>query len=301
MVRLIENILSDRRLRVFVNDKSSSFKTLNNGLPQGSVLSPLLFNLYLCDIPDTSSEKFIYADDIALAFRHSDFEVIENTLTQDLEILKNYFLEWRLCPNPNKTEVSCFHLNNQQKYRKLKVTFNDDVLQHNFNPKYLGIKLDSSLNFKVHLESLRLKLKSRNNIIQKLAGSSWGADAITLRTAALALVFSAAEYCCSVWFNSAHVNKIDTILNDSMRIVTGTIKSTPLHWLPVLSNIVPPHIRRQVAVSKSWNKFHSYPNSFPILSYLPDSRSARLKSRKPLWTNDFLYSTNSHIEFWQSE
>ena len=86
-----------------------------------------------------------------------------------------------------------------------------------------------------------------------------------------------------------------------MRIITGTIRSTPLHWLPVLSNIVPPHIRRQIAVTKSWEKFHSYPNDFPIISYIPDSRIARLKSRKPLWINDFLYNNRSDKEVWRSE
>ena len=163
------------------------------------------------------------------------------------------------------------------------------------------MKLDSSLNFKAHLDNLRLKLKTRNNILQKLAGSSWGADAATLRTAALTLVFSAAEYCCSVWFNSAHVQKIDAQLNLAMRIITGTIRSTPTQWLPVLSHIVPPHIRRQSAVLKSWNKFNSDPDSFPVLSYIPENRIPRLKSRKPLWSNSFLNSNFSNEEIWKSE
>lgn len=301
MVRLIENMLTDRRLRVFVDNSSSKFKTLNNGLPQGSVLAPILFNLYLSDIPNTSSEKFIYADDIALAFPHSDFEIIEKTLSTDLKILKNYFHEWRLCPSPIKTEVSCFHLNNQQKFRELKVTFDNTFLKHNFNPKYLGVKLDSSLNFKAHLEDLSLKLKTRNNILQKLAGTSWGADAPTLRTAALALVFSAAEYCCPVWLNSTHVSKVDAQLNLSMRIITGTIRSSPTQWLPVLSNITPPHIRRQTAAYNSWHKFHSLPNSFPILSYFPETKIPRLKSRKPFWSHCFSNLIKNDKEIWRTE
>ncbi|KAL3281617.1 hypothetical protein HHI36_004823 [Cryptolaemus montrouzieri] len=115
IVKLIENMLSDRRLRVFIGEKSSRFNTLNDGLPQGFVLAPLLFNLYMSDIPETSSTKFIYADDIALVFRHYDFETIEHTLTSALDILNIFFEKWRLCPNPSKTEVSCFHLNNHEK------------------------------------------------------------------------------------------------------------------------------------------------------------------------------------------
>jgi hypothetical protein len=215
--------------------------------------------------------------------------------------LKNYLFEWRLCPNPNKTEVSLFHLNNHQKFRKLNVLFGNFPLKHNFTPKYLGVKLDSSLNYKAHLDDLRMKLKTRNNILQKLAGTSWGADPTTLRTAALALVFSTAEYCCPVWLNSVHVQKIDAQLNFSMRIITGTIRSTPIQWLPVLSNIVPPHIRRQSATWNSWNKFNSFPDSFPILSYVPENRIPRLKSRKPIWSNNFLNSNFSYNEIWKSE
>lgn len=62
----------------------------------------------------------------------------------------------------------------------------------------------------VHSDVLRLKLKKRNNLLLKLAASSWGADVPTLRTATLALVFfSVAEYCSTVWINNTYVSKID--------------------------------------------------------------------------------------------
>ncbi|CAK1602282.1 unnamed protein product [Parnassius mnemosyne] len=66
MVGLLNSMLSNREFMVFLGDNESRTKKLNNGLPQGSVLAPLLFNLYLHDIPETQSRKFMYADDIAL-------------------------------------------------------------------------------------------------------------------------------------------------------------------------------------------------------------------------------------------
>ncbi len=69
--------------------------------------------------------------------------------------------------------------------------------------------MDTSLKFNQHLEKLRKKLKTRNNIIHKLAGSDWGPSANTLRIAGISLVYSVAEYCCPVWMSSWHVNKID--------------------------------------------------------------------------------------------
>jgi len=96
-------------------------------------------------------------------------------------------------------------------------------------PRYLGVKLDRTLTFKQHLEALKDKLKTRNNIISKLAGTSWGCKANTLRTSALALVYSAAEYCAPAWSRSAHCKKIDTQMNHTMRIISGTVKSTQTH------------------------------------------------------------------------
>ncbi|UYV62189.1 hypothetical protein LAZ67_1008159 [Cordylochernes scorpioides] len=78
--------------------------------------------------------------------------------------------------------------------RKLNLFINNSQITHSEHPKYLGIHLDRTLTFKTHLTKLKGKLSSRNNILHKLAGSSWGSDANTLRTSALALVFSTAEW-----------------------------------------------------------------------------------------------------------
>jgi hypothetical protein len=104
MVSLLEDImLSNRQFRVFVEDKSSTFRFLNNGLPQGSVLLPILFNLYTSDLPPTNFRKFIYADDLAMAYQHQNFEIVENGLSDNLILLNKYFTKWRLCSNPQKT------------------------------------------------------------------------------------------------------------------------------------------------------------------------------------------------------
>jgi hypothetical protein len=72
------------------------------------------------------------------------------------------------------------------------------------------------------------KEAARVNLLRKLAGINWGAVAETLRTASLALVFF-----LSVWLNNVHTNKIDVQLNNALRIISGTVKSTQLQWLPV--------------------------------------------------------------------
>ena len=70
------------------------------------------------------------------------------------------------------------------------------------------------------------KVSARNSILKKLANSKWGTDASTIRTTALALCYSAAEYACPVWGRSAHAPKIDPSLNSACRAITGCLKPT---------------------------------------------------------------------------
>jgi hypothetical protein len=79
-------------------------------------------------------------------------------------------------------------------------------------PKYLGVTLDRSLTYNAHLTKTSKKVGARINIVQKLAGTGWGAGTETLRTAVLAIVYSTAEYCAPVWLNSVHISKIDVQL-----------------------------------------------------------------------------------------
>lgn len=91
----------------------------------------------------------------------------ENTLTNDLSILERYFYKWRLIPNPDKTEVCGFHLNDKEANRKLNVQLKGVKVNHDLTPKYLLVTLDRSLTFKNHIEKLQKKLKTRVNLVQK--------------------------------------------------------------------------------------------------------------------------------------
>ena len=149
------------------------------------------------------------------------------------------------------------------------------------HPVYLGVTLDRNLTYQQHITKLANKAKSRVKIINKLAGTSWGSKGATLSTASLALVYSAAEYCSPTWSQSSNVKKIDTILNVTMRIITGTLQPTPLPWLPVPSNITPPSICRQNHALRQWLQCVNN-QDLPIYKDLSDIPKTCLKSRKPM-------------------
>jgi len=105
LLKLLNNMLSNRFFSVFIGEEKSKIKMLNNGLPQGSVLAPLLFNLYIKNLPATTARQFTYADELALACQSKEFEDLENILSEDLDTLHTFYNQWRLKPNPSKTEV----------------------------------------------------------------------------------------------------------------------------------------------------------------------------------------------------
>ena len=228
MVKMIMELVRNRSFTLTTGDsKQSSLRRFKNGVPQGSVLAPLLFNIYTYDLPSTISRKFAYADDLALLHFSGNWKDLEGTLSQDMSTLSAYLQTWRLKLSHTKTVTAAFHLNNREAKRELKVYNNGRLLPFCPTPTYLGVKLDRSLTFRHHLVALRKKLSSRVTLLRRLVGSGWFAGAKTLRIATLSLVYSTAEYCAPVWCRSAHTRLIDSVLNDALRIVTGCLRPTP--------------------------------------------------------------------------
>ena len=127
--------------------------------------------------------------------------------------LSKYLQTWRLKLSHTKTVTAAFHLHNREAKRELKVCNIGKTLPFCPVPTYLGVKLDRLLTCRPHLEALRKKLCARVSLLRRLSGTGWGASAKTLRTAALSLVYSTAEYWAPVWCCSAHTRLINSVLN----------------------------------------------------------------------------------------
>ena len=109
------------------------------------------------------------------------------------------------------------------------------------------VTLDRCLTYKDHFAKTKAKTGARNSILKKLANTNWGTDARTIRTSALALCFSSAEYASPDWSRSSHASKIDPVLNAACKDISGCLRPTRVNGLYLLCGIAPTHIRRTVS------------------------------------------------------
>ena len=180
LCRVIQNLLSNRRFYEELNNERSRWRLQKNGLPQGSVLYPTLLNIYTNDqTVHDGTRSFIYGDDLLCITVHfPTFSQVESIIEEELGELTEYYRNNSLRANPDKTQVTAFHLRNREANRSLKVSWNGVDLENTTHPKYLGVTLDRTLSYKQHIQNTKMKVAIRNNLLKKKLtkmGNKWQA------------------------------------------------------------------------------------------------------------------------------
>ena len=143
----VRDFLSGRRQRVVVNGKLSSWADILSGIPQGSVLGPILFVIFINDLPDVvSSTAKIFADDTKL-FRAIRITEDHDVLQQDLDNLVEWSNKWQL--EFNETKCKSLHLGSSN--QRLNYQMNSQLLEDTRNEKDLGVYIDDELKFHDHV------------------------------------------------------------------------------------------------------------------------------------------------------
>ena len=140
--------LSDRSQCVEVNGVRSEFLPINCGVPQGSILGPQLFLLYINDLSiSVNCQLSLYADDSALFFAHSDPSVIANRLSVELSNCRRWLIDNRLSLHVGKTECVIFGTKSSlRRVGDFQVVCEGRAVQRVYHVKYLGVFLDASLS-----------------------------------------------------------------------------------------------------------------------------------------------------------
>ena len=151
---MIESYFSNRKQRVVLNGKSSQWSEITAGVPQGSVLGPLFFLIYINDLVDNiSSEAKLFADDTSLFTVVYNEEIAAHQLNNDLKIISEWAYQWKMQFNPDPTKQAIQVIFSQKKIKPNHppLYFNESLVTIREEQKHIGMILDSNLNFHNHV------------------------------------------------------------------------------------------------------------------------------------------------------
>ena len=248
MFNWVKSFLSHRTARVKLNGNLSHCVTTREGVPQGGVISPTLFIVFINDITQgltTHISRALHADDFAMWNNAQSTPTATVRMQDALNNTSKWAQDWCVTINSLKTVTTCFSLSNTPE--TIKLTINNQQIPQEDTPTYLGVKLDRRLTWKPHIKETEKRATKRLSILKKLAGTKWGAKNTILKQVYTGNIRPVMEYASSAWATAARTNtsRLAKVQNTSMRLITGGLKTTPTIALDATTGLAPLDIRRE--------------------------------------------------------
>ena len=222
--------LANRKQRVVLPCAASSWKHIKAGVPQGSILGPLLFLIYINDIVDEIHSSIrLFADDTSLYIIVNDPQQAANILNADLAKLHAWSSKWLVTFNPSKSESIIF-TRKRIKPVHPPLHMNQQAINEVTSHKHLGLVFSNDCTWHDHIEHIKTKAWFRINIMRRL---KFQLDRKSIETIYMSFIRPLLEYASVVWDNCTQYesDELQKIQNEAARIVTGATKLVSLESL----------------------------------------------------------------------
>ena len=240
LLKWMKNYLTNRTQSVVLHGATSDILPNEVGVPQGAVLSPLLFNVMMYDMPkDDCVETYIFADDITIACSGLNLDDIQENLQNYLDTLSSWFDGWKFVVNKTKTKIQYF---TRSRKPIPNILFEGEYIEDVREQRLLGVVFDAPrLTWKAHINHLVSNCTRRIDIMKAFASSKHGASHVVLRRLYVAFIRAKLCYCSSAFSNASktQLNRLNTVQNSCLRLTLGARRSSPILSLEAECNIPP--------------------------------------------------------------
>lgn len=238
------NFLDNRIFYVQVNNSKSMIFPISAGVPQGAVLSPTLFSIFINDVPVKNKRQkgksTLFADDLSTLFQDRNLKRVVFNAQMYLNELEPWLFKWRLSMSAEKCSYIVF--SKTQKPISVDLQLFGKPIPMDDNPRYLGVKLDRKLTLKQHVEYIQKRAFRRLNIIKYLSNRKWHMNKEVLLSIYKVMVRSVIEYAPSILVSvsNSNIKPLQGIQYAALRAIfkcpIGT-SSTEMHHLANIKTI----------------------------------------------------------------
>jgi hypothetical protein len=242
----LASYLTDRVQRVKLGTTTTSWLPVTRGVPQGSCLSPLLFNLFVRNLPIVADSECVqFADDLTESAADAKLETVALKLTSSFERTKDFCDAHELMLNANKTQFVLFKAANRKIPDDFAITLGSNVVKPSNSAKLLGFTIDRHMTGAEHIDNISNKCHGLLNILRRAASCL---PRELLRLTYISLIRSHLDYACAVLapLSKTHLEKFNVVQRNAARIILG--QPSDAHAAPLLETLRLPSLearRRQ--------------------------------------------------------
>ena len=297
-VKWLYRFLSNRQARVRYDGTLGKSKQIKQGLPQGSVLAPLLFLFYINNLADILPDyniNALFADDVSILASATTKEEATRKAQAAVDIVVKWSREWKLNLNGDKSEAAFFTTAPQEAKFQPKIVINNKTIKVEPNPRLLGVHLDCKLSFNHHVQVVSKKTNSKMRMLAAVSNADWGWRKHDLKKLFIAHVRSVIDYAGMAWqpwLSKSQTNNLDVCQNKALRMITRQAKSAPVESLrretqvPSISSVI------DTTCETAREKALRYPADHPTRVCLDAEPVTRLKSRTSCRSRSIELSSN---------
>ena len=271
ILRWLHNFLNNRSIKISWRNRMSTLRCLDRGTPQGAVLSPVMFTIFMCDFFETigpNVRSLIYADDIFIYSICDSFDVGRIHIQDTLRNVSRWCDHWKMQISSEKSIA--VDLSRRAADHDFHFYINNGRIQWSSSLKFLGFFFSRRGGFRRHVDYVRNKAFNRLNILKALASKNYGARSLQLLFLARSSICSLVDHGAVILSDCSYslLKRLEVINSSSIRIALGLPRWTPILVLYKHAGFPPIEMRIKDRAFKFWIKHISLGSWSPIGSSL---------------------------------